>query len=220
MPIHNYTLLLIFFTFISLLKHHDLYFYLKSIDYLILCIIHLKRQYFCLEFRTICFAHIPWHLQILKINMLFLMYLCLCLLFLLLLFLLIPLIKSSLGYFYIPGHTVFHWNIADLPEIILLHKTHLPTLSAFHLLIRCEISCTTLASFGMWCCLTLHGDCAYCINGCVLLCAVSQLCLEDTFFLKFHLLPEPLHSFCLLFYYDLWNLKGGCDIHIPFQAQW
>ena len=104
--------------------------------------------------------------------------------FLLLLFLLIPLIKSRLGYFYIPGHTVFHWNIVDLPEIILLHKSHLPTISGFHLLIRCEISCTTPAYFGMWCCLTLHGDCAYYINCCVFICTVSQLCLEDTVFLN------------------------------------
>lgn len=38
----------------------------------------------------------------------------------------------------------------------------LAPLSSCHLSIRCEISCTTTIYFGIWSCLTLHGDCAYC----------------------------------------------------------
>lgn len=157
----------------------------------------LKKAILLFKNWGICFTHIPWHSQILKINLLLHMYLSFCFLFLLW-FLLIPLIMSSLGYFYILGHTLFHWNIAGLQEIILLNKTDLPTFSGFHLSIRCDISCTTPCLF--WDLILL--DLAW------RLCNITDVSGRYCF-LKFHLLPEPLHFFYLLGNYDMWNFEGG-----------
>lgn len=86
MPIYNsitYALYFISSNFILLLKQYVLYFFLKySINFLILCIIHLKWHYIFSDFCTIWFAHISLLALIFQMHLPFPMFHSLCPLFL------------------------------------------------------------------------------------------------------------------------------------------